>query len=104
MLKLSRRGIAPPRSHTQGQSLVPLWKLSKRREVRSLKFVMLLCGTFFFNLPTKLLHNLSGIVYNVRPDVALIRLHKFDNFVVMLSTSSYIFLIIPITCALCCVT
>jgi hypothetical protein len=49
MLKLSRRGVAPPRSHTQGQLLVPLWKLSKRREVRSLKFVMLLerllCGT-----------------------------------------------------------
>ena len=50
MLKLSRRGVAPPRSHTHAQLLVPLWKLFKRREVRSLKFVMLLgrllYGTF----------------------------------------------------------
>ena len=50
MLKLSRRGVAPPRSHTHAQLLVPLWKLFKRREVRSLKFAMLLgrllYGTF----------------------------------------------------------
>lgn len=40
MLKLSRRGVAPPRSHTHGQLLVLHWKLSKRRGVRNLKSVM----------------------------------------------------------------
>jgi hypothetical protein len=63
MLKLSRRGGAPPRSHTHAQLLVPLWKLSKRREVRSLKFVMLLerllCGIFFLSFCGAVLFTIS---------------------------------------------
>jgi hypothetical protein len=42
MLRLSRRGAAPPRSHTPGPLSVLHWKLSRRRELRSQKFVMLL--------------------------------------------------------------
>jgi hypothetical protein len=42
MLRLSRRGAAPPRSHTPGPLLVLHWKSSRRRELRSQKFVMLL--------------------------------------------------------------
>jgi hypothetical protein len=42
MRRLSRRDAAPPRSHTPGPLLVLHWKSSRRRELRSQKFVMLL--------------------------------------------------------------
>ena len=38
--RLWRRGVVLPRSRIPGLLLEPLWKLSRRREVRNLKFVM----------------------------------------------------------------
>lgn len=42
LLKPQRRGAEPPRSPTQGLLLVPHWKSSRRKDLKSQKFVMLL--------------------------------------------------------------
>ena len=71
MLKRSRRGAAPPRSHTPGQLWVLRWKWSRRRELRSLRSVMLLgrlpSGMFSTTLYRAIIYTTLVLLWQIQP-------------------------------------